>query len=235
MSFPGSPGDPHYALFSAQTWPSSAQCWFALSASLAPGSSGGHCGCCWSSRVPAVSQVKARAAGLLGLAGAGEGAWLLNAWSVVCGLESQIPADPQDGGLECLALWEGGGWQVCTPRNVHAGRHQKSVSPPCSFQQGTRAQPGPGIPARSLGGSRVHSVHKLVLTCGHFTQASHTLSQMWVRPALETGGGVRLAVMRKKVRDEEAGDMDRALCRGRQLPCVGQGLQARMSWLWLGP
>lgn len=120
---------------------------------------------------------------------------MLNAWSVVCGLESQVAADPQGGGLGCLALWWGASVH---PRNVHAGRHQKSVSPTCSFQQGKRAQRGPGFLQGLLAGpvrirstnwsSRVDTWHR------HVTHSS----QMWVRLALETGGGIRLAVMRKK-------------------------------------
>lgn len=71
--------------------------------------------------------------------GPGEGSWSLNACSVMCGLESpQTPADPQDGGLGCLALLHLG--KCATPGNILRmlllARHQKSASPTCSFSNG---------------------------------------------------------------------------------------------------
>lgn len=108
------PGGPNCALPSAPTWTAGAGAGGAPGALIGPLRLRGPGqlqrslwvlkGLPWSSRVPAVPRVQAWAAALLGLAGAWGRGTLLNAWSVVCGLESQIPADPQDGGLGCSAL-----------------------------------------------------------------------------------------------------------------------------------
>lgn len=125
--------------------------------------------------------------------------------------------------------------QVCTLgifQNVRAGRHQKSMSPTCSFQPGKRAQRRSGIPARPLGGSSAHTVHKLVLTCGYVAQARHTL----ITDVGLSGPGDWW--WSKTGSDEDAGA--RKTWTGHSVwgggsVCLGQGLQARMSWPWLSP
>lgn len=198
----------------------------------------------WSPRVPAVSRDKAWAAGLLGLAGAwpGEGARLLNAWSVVCGLESQIPADPQDGGLGCLALLGGGGKCASPGMFMLAGTRSQRVHP-AHFNRENGSSEGQGFPqGLSAGPARIRSTNwssRVDTSHGHATHSS----QMWVRPALETGGGVRLAVTRKKApgrRSPETWTLygevaPRAWSGGDRPECPGRGSAPSSQQAWTAP